>query len=178
MQHSQQTERILRTFGPWRSIADLAAGHHERLDGSGYHRRLPAAGLSPSMRLLAAVDVFQGLTEVRCHRPAATLEAAADTLRGEARAGRLDGEAAEWVLIKLGEGTPPQGLLWGARAVLTGRECEVLRLLARGLSNKQMARALYISPVTVKNHVAHIYEKTGVASRAAAALFAVANELV
>ena len=53
---------------------------------------------------------------------------------------------------------------------LSPREKEVLALLAQGLSNAEIGRALFISPVTVKVHVRHVYEKLGVRSRAAAAL--------
>lgn len=53
---------------------------------------------------------------------------------------------------------------------LSTREKEVLSLLAQGLSNPEIGRALFISPVTVKVHVRHIFEKLGVKSRAAAAL--------
>ena len=63
-------------------------------------------------------------------------------------------------------------------AGLSAREVEILVLVARGLSNKEIARALHISPVTAKNHVAHVYEKTGVSTRAAAALYAVTRGLV
>jgi len=48
---------------------------------------------------------------------------------------------------------------------LSPRECEILALLATGGSNKEMARALGISPNTVKTHVARIYEKLGVDRR-------------
>ncbi len=48
---------------------------------------------------------------------------------------------------------------------LTARECEILALLASGRSNKELARALGISPNTVKTHVARLYEKLGVDRR-------------
>ena len=48
---------------------------------------------------------------------------------------------------------------------LTPRECEILALLASGQSNKELARALAISPNTVKTHVARVYEKLGVTRR-------------
>jgi DNA-binding NarL/FixJ family response regulator len=57
-------------------------------------------------------------------------------------------------------------------AGLTDREVEVLRVLARGASKREVARALFISPSTAHTHVVHIYEKLGVSTRAAAALFA------
>lgn len=54
----------------------------------------------------------------------------------------------------------------------------MLRLLARGASNKEIARKLVISPKTAGNHVEHIYLKTGARSRAAASLFAMRNGLL
>jgi DNA-binding NarL/FixJ family response regulator len=63
-------------------------------------------------------------------------------------------------------------------AGLTAREVEVLRLLARGLSNKQIAERLVIARKTVDNHVEHIYAKTGASNRARADLFAVRHGLM
>ena len=55
---------------------------------------------------------------------------------------------------------------------------EVLKLLARGVSNKEIARELTISNSTAGKHVEHIYEKLGVSSRAAASLLAVQHGLL
>ena len=63
-------------------------------------------------------------------------------------------------------------------AGLSEREVEVLRLLARGLPDKQIARTLVVSPRTVHHHVEHIYDKLGVSTRAAATLFAMQHELL
>ena len=62
-------------------------------------------------------------------------------------------------------------------AGLTGREVEVLRLIAAGHSNKAIAQALYISPNTVLRHVSNIFTKTGVANRAEAAAYATRHGL-
>lgn len=62
--------------------------------------------------------------------------------------------------------------------VLTGRESEVLALLAEGQSNKQIAGSLFIGEKTVKTHVSNILSKLGVPSRTAAALHAVRTGLV
>ena len=61
---------------------------------------------------------------------------------------------------------------------LTQRESEVLRQLAYGLTNKEIAQALHISYETVKEHVQHILRKIGVTDRTQAAVWAVRKELV
>jgi DNA-binding NarL/FixJ family response regulator len=61
---------------------------------------------------------------------------------------------------------------------LTRRELDVLRLLIRGHSEKQIARALFIAPSTVHTHVAHIYGKSEVSTRAALAMFAMEHDLL
>ncbi len=91
------------------------------------------------------------------------------------RAGRLDGDAVAVVLKAAGQRAPlrrawPNGL--------TAREVEVLGLLARGKSNRQIADRLTVTPKTVANHIEHVYAKIGVSSRAAATLFASQRGLV
>jgi two-component system, NarL family, response regulator LiaR len=61
---------------------------------------------------------------------------------------------------------------------LTERETEILKLLARGKANKQIATSLYVSEKTVKAHVSSIFRKLGVRSRTQAALYAVRTGLV
>ena len=61
---------------------------------------------------------------------------------------------------------------------LTAREVEVLRLVAAGSSNQEIADALVISERTVNSHLVHIFNKLGVNSRAAAAAFAIRQQLV
>ena len=60
---------------------------------------------------------------------------------------------------------------------LTVRELEVLRLLASGLSNAQIAEALIVSQLTVKAHLRSIYSKLGVTSRSAATRYALEHHL-
>ena len=66
----------------------------------------------------------------------------------------------------------------GWPADLTDREVEVLRLIARGRSNREVAERLFISPKTVGRHVENLYAKIGVSSRAAAAVFAMEQRLL
>jgi HD-GYP domain-containing protein (c-di-GMP phosphodiesterase class II) len=174
-QHPYLTDRMVARVPALDGSREIAARHHERLDGSGYPRGLTAAALGPADRLLAAADVYHAMTEPRPHRPALEPDRAEHDLRAEATAGRLDGDAVHAVLKAAGRRAParrewPRGL--------TAREVDVLALLARGHSNKQIAARLVVSPKTVSNHVEHIYTKLGVSSRAAATLFASRHGLV
>jgi DNA-binding CsgD family transcriptional regulator len=156
-------------------LGALAALHHERLDGSGYPRGLSGDAISPAGRILAAADLYQALTETSPRRPACSPETAASELRDEVAARRIDGDAADAVLRAAGHRVRrrkdwPSGL--------TGREVEVLRLVARGSSNKEIASALHISAKTAGSHIEHIYTKIGVSNRAQASLFAMRHGLM
>lgn len=172
--HAYLTERMLAQVGALDDVRQAAARHHERLDGSGYPHGLDGAMLNPTDRLLAAADAYHAMTEPRPHRPALDAGDAADRLRAEVRGGRLDGEAARAVLAAAGHRVPATAERPGG---LTGRETDVLRLLARGHTNRQIAMRLGISPKTVSNHVEHVYSKLGVSSRAAATLYATQHGL-
>jgi HD-GYP domain-containing protein (c-di-GMP phosphodiesterase class II) len=174
--HPYYTERILARSDMLAQLGTLAALHHERLDGSGYHRNVSASALSPAARILAAADAYHAMTEPRPHRAARSAEAAAEELRHEVRAGRLDGEAVQGVLIAAGHAVRRR-----RRELVAGlseREIEVLRLIARGHSKKQMAALLTIAEKTVDNHIQHIYNKIGVTTRAGATLFALEHDLL
>ena len=172
--HPYYTERILARTGALAALAPLAGAHHERLDGSGYHRGLAAPALTRPMRVLAAADVYAAMTADRPHRPALEPAAAAHALRAECDSGRLDAEAVEAVLEAAGH-APARRRAYPCK--LTEREVEVLRLLARGRTNTAIAARLVVSPRTVQHHVAHIYPKIGRRSRAGAALFAMEHGL-
>jgi DNA-binding CsgD family transcriptional regulator len=153
----------------------IAVQHHERLDGSGYPRGVSGAALTPGGRVLAAADTYHARIEPRPHRPAGAPADAASHLRAEVQAGRLDGGAADAVLRAAGH-EASRRRSWPAG--LTPREVEVLRLLTLGLSNKQIASHLVISPKTARNHVERIYTKIGVSNRALASLFAARHGLM
>lgn len=173
--HPYLTERVLSRSRRLAPLARLASCHHERSDRSGYHRGAAGADLSTAERLLAAADSYHAMTENRPHRPALSRDAACTELRNAARRGLHESVDVEAVVEAAGH--PPQGV--PARpAGLTDRELEVLRLIARGRSNRQVATALVISPKTVGTHVEHIYTKVGVTTRAGAALFAIEHDLL
>jgi HD-GYP domain-containing protein (c-di-GMP phosphodiesterase class II) len=175
--HPYYTERILSRSALLAPLIETASLHHERVDGSGYYKGLPGGSQSRPARILAAADAYHAMTEERPHRRAHRPDEAARLLSAEAQAARLDREAVECVLAAAGQRGP--GRLRGELpAALTEREGEVLCLLARGLANKTIAEELVISPRTVQHHLEHIFDKTGIRSRSAAAVFAVVNGLV
>jgi HD-GYP domain-containing protein (c-di-GMP phosphodiesterase class II) len=174
--HPYHAERVLAQSRHLAPAAQIVALHHERLDGTGYHKAVPAAVIPMPARVLAAADVYHALCEDRPHRPAITGEQAAGELQRQAQAGTLDREAVRAVCEAAGHRVKKRATAWPAG--LSDREVEVLRHLARGKSEKEIAKALFISPGTVHTHVAHIYEKIGVSTRAAAALFAMEHDLM
>src|SRR5439155_961993 len=166
--------------GTWNAVIDSEPGlalvlSGERLDGSGYPRGLSGSAISRPARILAAAAAYQAMREPRPYRPPRTPEDAAAELRADVKAGRLDADAVEAVLGAAGHRVPRRR---GGPAGLTSREVEVLRLLARGLSNKEIAARLVISPKTVGNHVEHIYAKIDASTRATASLFAMQHGLL
>jgi HD-GYP domain-containing protein (c-di-GMP phosphodiesterase class II) len=172
--HAYHTERVFNRSTFLAPVAAVACRHHERMNGSGYHRGLNATSLEPASRLLAAADAFHAMTEPRDHRPPMPLAEAAAVLREESAAGRLDGEMVAAVLRAAGQQTSPVERPAG----LTEREVQVIRLLARGLQTKQVARALDISAKTADRHIQNVYRKIGVSSRAGATLYASEHGLV
>jgi HD-GYP domain-containing protein (c-di-GMP phosphodiesterase class II) len=174
--HPYITHRVLSRCQALSPLADLAASHHERLDGSGYHRGIGAERLSISARILAAADVFEAVCADRPYRPAMSRADAVELLEEEARAGRLDVDAVACVLSAAGVRQSKSRRAWPAD--LTDREVEVLQLIAKGWTNRQAADHLYISPKTVGRHIENIYAKIDVSTRPGAALFAMEHRLL
>jgi HD-GYP domain-containing protein (c-di-GMP phosphodiesterase class II) len=169
------TERMLRQSSALAPLGTVAVQHRERLDGSGYPRNLASSAISQAGRVLGAADAYQTKREPRPHRSALSADEAAAYLRAEARAGRLDAAAVDAVLSAAGHRVQRRE---NRPAGLTSREVEVLRLLARGLSNKQIANRLVITPKTAGNHIEHIYAKIDASNRAGASLFALRHGLL
>ena len=173
--HPYLTERMLHQSTALAPLGAIAVQYRERLDGSGYPRGLAAGAISIPARVLGAADAYQSMCEPRPHREALRPEIAAKELRSEVRRRRMDGDVVEAILgaaghrvVRRREG--PSGL--------TAREVDVLRLVSRGLSNKEVAAHLVISPKTARNHIEHIYSKIGVSNRTGASLFAMQHGLI
>ena len=172
--HPYYSGRVLARSEFLATLAPVAGAHHERLDGSGYHRGVTGAELALPARVLAAADAYHAMTEPRSHREPLAPDRAAEILGEQASAGRLDADAVTAVIESAGQRAPrlerPAGL--------TEREAEVVGMLARGLQTKQVARALGISVKTADRHIQNAYRKIGVSSRAAATLFAMEHGLL
>jgi HD-GYP domain-containing protein (c-di-GMP phosphodiesterase class II) len=174
--HPHFTERAFAQSPALAPIGILAGSHHERIDGSGYHRGTGGQSLDRAARIFAAADAYGAMRQARPYRAALDVPAAEVELMQEAKAGRLDPEAVDAVLGAAGHRVPqrPRELPAG----LTERELEVLLVLVRGESNQRIAEDLGISAKTVGRHIEHVYQKAGVRSRAAATLWAFEQDLV
>jgi HD-GYP domain-containing protein (c-di-GMP phosphodiesterase class II)/DNA-binding CsgD family transcriptional regulator len=177
--HPMLTEQMLRRSPGLDALNPVACAHHEKCDGSGYHKRVRADD-SPAACVLAATEVYVGLTAERADRPPFAPADAASELRRLESAGALEPRAVRAVLVAAGHGEPrgPVGRRQVNPGGLTRREVDVLRLAARGLTTPQIAERLYIAPKTADHHIQHIYGKIGVSTRAAAALWAMEHSVI
>jgi len=174
--HAYYSERIVSRVRGLAELAVTVGMHHERLDGSGYHRGSSRGEIAMPARLLAAADAYQAMTQPRPHRAALAPERAAGELESMAAAGRLDREAVRSILTAAGHRLGRAHHSWPAG--LTEREVEVLRLICRGGTKKEVAAKLSISPSTVDHHLRHIYGKAGVQTRAGTTIFALEHDLL
>jgi HD-GYP domain-containing protein (c-di-GMP phosphodiesterase class II) len=172
--HAYYTDRMLRRAN-LPDLAEVASANHERLDGTGYPRSSRGDSIPRVGALLAAADVYHALGEARPHRPAMTNDEAIRVFRAEGREGRLDAAAVDAVLTAAGQQT---GKRPTSPAGLSPRELEVLTLLARGSTARDISAALSITHKTARNFIERIYTKTGVSTRSAATLFATRHDIV
>src|SRR5205823_1196727 len=180
----------------WRSMIDNESSLQQRLTDSqfdaaleaiadftdlrsasraGHSRGLAGPAIPATARVLAATCAYRSMIESRPHRPALTAKQAAIELRSEVRAGRLDAHAVDAVLAAAGQ---PNGKRRSGPAGLTPREIEVLALIARGATTRQVAQRLEITPKTAETHIERIYTKTGASTRSTATLFAMQHGLL
>jgi len=165
--HTRIPERVLARAPALAPIATLATLAHEHLDGNEYPRlQQPATAYADAAHVLAAADVYRALTEERPHRPALGHADAAAELTRMVEAGRLSADAAGAVIAAAGHGVPRVE----APAGFSDRDIEVLRLIARGLTDKEIASALHVDARSAGHEVEHVLAKLDVTTRAAAAM--------
>ncbi|MGN6564289.1 MAG: HD domain-containing phosphohydrolase [Thermomicrobiales bacterium] len=181
--HPYYAERILSRVPALAPFVPLVAAHHECPDGRGYHRGLTLAQIPTGARIIAVADRFDDYTHDLPGQPAIE-EGAALTQLGEVAGHGVCADTFRSLTQVLAEDDPQPASLHRRRrqqewpAGLTDREVEALRLLAQGLSRRQVADTLFLSEHTVRHHLEHIYNKVGVSTRVAAILFAVEHGLL
>lgn len=171
--HPYLTDRVLTRIPGLAQVAAIARAHHEHLDGSGYPLGLTGASLGRPERLLAAAVAYRSALEPRPYREPLSPEAAATRLEDRVSRGALDADSVAAVLAVAGHARST------ARRVdaLTPRETQILGLVARGLSNADIAARLVLSEKTVRNHVERTYAKIGASNRVGASLYALQQGL-
>jgi HD-GYP domain-containing protein (c-di-GMP phosphodiesterase class II) len=155
--------------------ATLASYIYERLDGSGYFRKARGEALGMQERLLGTAAAFVSLCAPRPWRPAHGEAAASTLMTALAAAGRFDRQAVEAVLAAARAAAPSPPV---RDRLLSERELEVLRHISRGETSREAARAMRISPASVRMHVDNIFQKLESGSRPAATLKALARGLI
>lgn len=178
--HPMLTEQMLRRSPALAALNPIACAHHEQADGAGYHKRLCVGADNAGACVLAAADIFVGLTTERADRAAFSGQEAAAELRRLVARGALAQHATHAVLNAAGHGEPlaPASAAVQRPGGLSRREVEVLHLAAKGLTTQQIAERLFISRKTADHHIQHVYTNIGVSTRAAAALWAMQNAIV
>jgi HD-GYP domain-containing protein (c-di-GMP phosphodiesterase class II)/DNA-binding CsgD family transcriptional regulator len=180
--HPYHAERILGRIPAFKAVIPLVGAHHERLDGQGYYRGLTGSQIPPGARILAVADRYDELTHGFPGHPPLDSGSALERLYVDAGTAyaedcirSLHEELRSDVTSKEGARGLRQRQWPGG---LTSREVELLRLLAGGLSRREVAVRLFLSEHTVRHHLEHIYDKIGVRTRVAATLFAVEHDLL
>src|SRR3989475_2636240 len=141
------------------AINSLACAHHERLDGSGYHRGLSGDQITRGAGVLAAADAFKAMTSDRPWRPRFAPDEAARRLGAEVKGGKLGHDAVDAVLAAAGHAAQTPRQAWPAG--LSDREVDVLKLISLGGTNREGAEKLLISPKTGGRPARKIHRQNG-----------------
>lgn len=173
------TSRAAARIGHLGADAEIGSYANERLDGSGAFRACSGATIPLEGRIVAAAAAWVALQSQRPWRAAMSCAEAGALLETEAAAGRFDTDAVRAV-CGVGDGGGAARVAGGATnsILLTEREIDIFRRISLGLTNKEVARELAISPSTVRTHVENVFRKLDCNTRAAATLKATTLRLL
>jgi HD-GYP domain-containing protein (c-di-GMP phosphodiesterase class II)/DNA-binding CsgD family transcriptional regulator len=160
--------------------AELASFAFERRDGSGYFRGRSGAEMPLEGQIVAAAEQWISCRTRRPWRAALTEAEAFDRMSADLDAGRFDREVvnALFACVVPHEVAKPVAPPVQDDLPLSERELEILRCISLGDNTKQIARALDISPRTVRTHVERVFKKLNCSTRAAATLKASTRGLI
>jgi HD-GYP domain-containing protein (c-di-GMP phosphodiesterase class II) len=172
--HGETVRALLSPFGALETVSEIAGAHHRSSDDA-TNGHPSAETVSAAAHVISLASQYDALT----HDGPGTRGLPPDEAISMLTA-RRDAEPWTDVAHILGDevaGISSRAAVRGLPRGLTGREAEVLRHLARGLSRRQIAEALVVSESTVRAHLEHIYTKIGVSTKVGAVLFAMENGL-
>ena len=176
------TARAGKQIGGLARESEIASLAYERLDGSGYFRGAAGEGIAREGQVLAASAAWVAMRSKRPWREALSPDDAATVLREQALAGRFNADAVRALISNEHDEYDGGGIWVKPRSVqvtlLSPRESEVLRHISLGASNKEVAKALELSPSTVRTHVESVFRKLECSTRAAATLKASTLKLI
>jgi DNA-binding NarL/FixJ family response regulator len=168
---------VLERVKPFQELAAAAAATHEWINGQGYHQHLVGEQIPLHGRVLAVADTYAQLMQQQGDQlePADALRKMRPLVGTQFDGACYEALAASLNRAPRGQRTVPRRRQLGT---LTEREAEVLRLLAQGQSNPEIAKTLVITRKTVEHHLEHIYNKIGVTCRTSAVVYAVQQGIV
>lgn len=171
--HPYYSERLLLQIPALANLAPDVGAHHEQWDGHGYFRGVKGTEIPLDGRVLAAAEAYSR----GCDCSGEELDRVLESLRERVNVAFDPHVFAGLEAWATGQSGPVTHRRKPDRTIdLTAREREVLRLVAKGLSNREIARQLVISNKTVEHHLEHIYSKLGVTSRTAALACAITED--
>ncbi|MDP9991510.1 HD-GYP domain-containing protein (c-di-GMP phosphodiesterase class II) [Variovorax boronicumulans] len=161
--------------------AEIASFAFERRDGSGYFRGRSGTAMPPEAQFVAAAERWVSLRTRRPWRAEFSEAEALGCMKEDVEAGRFDQHVVDALLACAMSHAPSRSAApqqQRGEQALSERELEVLRCISKGENTKEVARALGISPRTVRTHVERVFLKLECSTRAAATLKAATRGLI
>lgn len=167
--HPYFTYLVLDNELLFRNIIGPAIHHHEKPDGSGYYKGLDAKTLTDADQLVMLADILIALQSDRSHRKAYSKLESHKIVKEEFISKKGNPKLIQALFSTIDS---KKKFKITNKFSLTDREIEISIELSKGLTRKEVGANLHISDRTVQHHIQHIYDKTGINSRAVLVLLA------